>query len=141
MAPGAIARSVAKDYANTTFPSRVGCRDLSAEARNTRMATNLESRPTARTFDVEQLVDMAWRGRVRVPHFQRGLRWNWEDVKRLFDSILKGYPIGSLLLWTRRANAEVITLGALQLDAPEFDEAFWVVDGQQRLTSFSQRAA
>jgi len=40
---------------------------------------------------------MVYRGHVRVPSFQRGLRWEASDVQDLFDSIYRGYPIGSLL--------------------------------------------
>jgi hypothetical protein len=89
----------------------------------------------ARTFDLAELVDLARDGRIRVPHFQRDFRWESKDVRRLFDSIIKGYPIGSLLLWRRPADAGQIRLGALDLDVPARQDALWVVDGQQRLTS------
>jgi hypothetical protein len=97
----------------------------------------IDSRPTAITYDIEALVKMAWDGKIRIPHFQRDFRWSWEDVRKLFDSIVKGYPIGSLLLWTRLAKAETIQLGALRINAPALSDAFWVVDGQQRLTSLA----
>jgi hypothetical protein len=89
----------------------------------------------ARTFDLAELVDLARDGRIRVPHFQRDFRWESKDVRRLFDSIIKGYPIGSLLLWRRPAPEDKIRLGALTLDVPARQDALWVVDGQQRLTS------
>lgn len=90
----------------------------------------------ARTYEVDELVQHALAGRIRVPWFQRGLKWQWEDVRRLFDSIVRGYPIGSLLLWDRRADAAHIQLGAFELDAPA-GQALWVVDGQQRLISLA----
>lgn len=101
------------------------------------MATELAARPSATTYDVETLVNMAWTGQIRVPHFQRSFRWQRADVVKLFDSIMRGYPVGSLLLWLRSAPAEKIRLGALELDAPETSEALWVVDGQQRITSLA----
>jgi hypothetical protein len=101
------------------------------------MASTLDSRPSATTFDVERLVSMAWKGGIRVPHFQRDFRWGAEDVRKLFDSIVKGYPVGSLLLWTRAAPAQRLALGSLSIDAPQTSEAMWVVDGQQRLTSIA----
>jgi len=101
------------------------------------MTMALGSLPTATTMDVESLVSMAWRGGIRVPHFQRDFRWNAEDVRRLFDSIARGYPIGSLLLWVRPAAAQKLRLGALTIDAPAATEALWVVDGQQRITSLA----
>lgn len=101
------------------------------------MANQSISQPTARTFSVVDLVAEVRRGRVRIPEFQRPLRWQWEDVRRLFDSIVKGYPVGNFLLWQRRAPAAHVTLGALSFDAPEFSDGWWVVDGQQRLTSLA----
>jgi len=101
------------------------------------MAEQAITQPNARTYGVDDLVTEVLAGRVRIPDFQRPLRWGWEDVRRLFDSIVRGYPIGSLLLWARPAKAAALRLGALAIDAPPFDEALWVVDGQQRLTSLA----
>lgn len=101
------------------------------------MPSPLTSRPSAKTFDIEALVSMAWEGEVRVPHFQRDFRWALEDVRKLFDSIVRGYPIGSLLLWTRPAPAQVLQLGALTVSAAASESSVWVVDGQQRLTSIA----
>ena len=95
------------------------------------------SQPAVRTFSVVDLVAAAIEGRIRIPEFQRPLRWQWEDVRRLFDSIVKGYPIGNLLLWKRFAPAADIKLGGLRFRARKFDEGWWVVDGQQRLTSLA----
>ncbi len=97
---------------------------------------NLAVEPSARTYTLATLVALVREGRVRVPHFQRGLRWNTADAAALIDSVLRGYPIGSLLLWKRRGSAETVSLGKVRIDAPEMDEALYVVDGQQRVTSF-----
>jgi hypothetical protein len=91
----------------------------------------------AETLSIEDLVGEVLSGYVRIPDFQRSFRWQWEDVKRLLDSIVKGYPIGSLLLWARSAKEEELTIGALKIKAPKRDEARWVVDGQQRLISLA----
>lgn len=101
------------------------------------MPNQLNEAPTATTIDVEKLARQAWKGAIRVPHFQRDFRWSWEDVRRLFESIVRGYPIGSLLLWQRPGPETALQLGALHIDAPYFEQAFWVVDGQQRVTSIA----
>lgn len=101
------------------------------------MSTGPDARPNATSYDVEGLVAEAWAGRIRVPRFQRDFRWGRQDVIRLFDSILRGYPIGSLLLWVRPAPAQDLTLGTLDVSAPALETALWVVDGQQRLTSLA----
>lgn len=101
----------------------------------------LERRPEARTETVEDLVRLAREGRVRVPEFQRGLKWDAQQVIELFDSIYRGYPIGSLLLFKRRAVAARVPLGPFTIDAPEVPDAWWVVDGQQRLTALAASMA
>jgi hypothetical protein len=101
------------------------------------MAGQPITKPNAMTFTLEDIIGAVLEGRVRIPDFQRKFRWQWEDVRRLLDSIVRGYPIGSVLLWSRPARAEEVVLGALTLQAPEIDEALWVVDGQQRLTSLA----
>lgn len=101
------------------------------------MTNSSMSQPSARTYSVVNLVAAALEERIRIPQFQRPLRWQWEDVRRLFDSIIKGYPIGNLLLWKRLAPEANVNLGALHFKARQFDEGWWVVDGQQRLTSLA----
>lgn len=91
----------------------------------------------AETETVEDLVALVARGGVRVPVFQRELKWKGEDVVALFDSIYRGYPIGSILLRKGRAEAGRIQVGPLAIDAPDMEAAHWVVDGQQRLTALT----
>lgn len=76
-------------------------------------------RTVASNYTIEELLVLVGKNTVRIPHFQRGQRWGPGDVAKLFDSISKGYPIGTLLLWNR----------------PGPEEALWVVDGQQRITA------
>ena len=92
--------------------------------------------PSARTYTLADLLNLVEKGYVRVPHFQRGLRWTAPDVVALIDSVLRGFPIGSLLLWKRHGPAETIKLGDVSISAPEMEEALYVVDGQQRITAF-----
>ena len=98
---------------------------------------SLPGRADAQTFTVSRLVQWAQEGRIRVPDFQRALRWQTRDVLDFFDSIHRGLPIGSLLLWKSKAEAGPVSLGPLSVNAPAFAEAWWVVDGQQRLTSLA----
>ncbi|MEV7773013.1 DUF262 domain-containing protein [Kitasatospora sp. NPDC086791] len=101
------------------------------------MSSGLDDRPSATMFTVERLVAMARSGEIRIPHFQRDFRWQRQDVVRLFDSIVRGYPVGSLLLWRRPAPKQLIQLGSLDLEAPAVEVARWVVDGQQRIKSLA----
>lgn len=100
------------------------------------MATpRLDERPDARPLKVEDLLTDARAGRIRVPHFQRELRWHREHVLELFDSIYRGFPIGSLLLWQRAEPADRVSFGPVAFNAAQRSDALLVVDGQQRVTS------
>ncbi|WP_141324567.1 DUF262 domain-containing protein [Myxococcus sp. AB025B] len=101
------------------------------------MPSNLTRRPQATAFSIEDLMDKVQRGEVRVPSFQRPLKWTAEDVRALFDSVYRGYPIGTLLFWKHEAPAERLQYGPLRIDAPSSSQALWVVDGQQRLSSLA----
>ncbi|MEM9666920.1 MAG: DUF262 domain-containing protein, partial [Bacteroidota bacterium] len=94
-------------------------------------------RPKAGAETVQDLVARVLRGEVRIPAFQRSLKWDATDVINLYDSLYKGYPVGTLLLHRRKAPAAKLKLGPLQIEAPELAEALWVVDGQQRLVSLA----
>lgn len=82
------------------------------------MPPTLPVEPSARTYTLADLMLQVRAGRVRVPHFQRGLRWTTPDAVALIDSVLRGFPIGSLLLWKRRASAQEFELGQVQVSAP-----------------------
>ena len=81
------------------------------------------------------LVSEIKRGALRIPPFQRGFKWESSDVISLFDSMLRGFPIGNLLFWRRPAPAGTVRVGPLEITAPALDTAYWVVDGQQRVTT------
>ena len=94
----------------------------------------------ASSYAIHELIALVENGIIRIPHFQRGQRWGPGDVAKLFDSIYKGYPIGTLLLWKRPAPVTEMTLGnqrigIIRIQAPERTDALWVVDGQQRITA------
>lgn len=84
---------------------------------------------------VERVIRLAREGRLRMPSFQRPLRWEPADRRALLDSIYRGYPVGTLLLWK---NAPAASAGRpLSASAPAEvqGEQYLVVDGQQRLTT------
>lgn len=86
-------------------------------------------------FRIQELAGLVRSGQIRIPEFQRSFRWTANDVLALFDSILRGYPFGGMLLWRRDAPKGRLTIGALEIDADARSDALWVIDGQQRITS------
>ncbi|MEV5500557.1 DUF262 domain-containing protein [Nonomuraea fuscirosea] len=87
------------------------------------------------SFSIPELVVAAEVGRIRVPTFQRQFVWDAGDVRNLFDSLYRGFPVGTLLMWARPSLAELVQLGPIQFNAEERNDALWVVDGQQRVTT------
>lgn len=86
-----------------------------------------------------------------LPAIQREFVWSSEQIEKLFDSLLRGYPIGSFLFWKvqpkrisdfqfycfmghyherdHKRNEPINILGAHDITA--------VLDGQQRLTALN----
>jgi len=98
----------------------------------------LDKPPAAFSITVRKLLGKVHAGEVRVPPFQRPLRWSAADVVKLFDSILKGYPVGSLLFWKQQLPADpTLLIGNALLNVPETTEGWYIVDGQQRTTALA----
>lgn len=97
----------------------------------------LTRRPSAATVTVRELLQKVEAGEIRIPRFQRPLRWTKDQVVSLLDSVWRGYPVGSLLFWKRPAPEETIQVGGAHLKSPEVNDAWWVVDGQQRTTALA----
>lgn len=87
------------------------------------------------SFGIPELIALAGQGRLRVPTFQRTFVWDASDVRQLFDSLYRGFPIGTVLLWRRPGEAGPISFGPIEIEVDEAPDALWVVDGQQRITS------
>src|SRR5437763_208477 len=84
-------------------------------------------------FTLRHLVENIDRGDVALPELQRPFVWSNSKARELFDSMLKGFPVGFLLFWETGAP-----VGARQIGVDDKDArvARWlIVDGQQRLTS------
>lgn len=97
----------------------------------------LQTRPQILRTPIKDLLPLLRQGRFRLPAFQRPLRWGLQENLDLFDSVWRGYPVGSLLIWVREAPAGPVTFGAFTTQAPADSQAWWIVDGQQRLTALA----
>ena len=83
---------------------------------------------------VNNLLDDVINGRIGLPDLQRPFVWPDSKVRNLFDSMMKGFPIGYVMLWaspTDYNNTKSIGIGEKQFKRPDD----LVIDGQQRLTS------
>lgn len=86
---------------------------------------------------IEELVTGVKFGEIKLPKFQRPFVWKRKDVLKLMDSIYKGYPIGSILLWyTSEKLASERTIAGLEISTDkESYPTNYLLDGQQRLSS------
>jgi len=74
----------------------------------------------------------------QIPTFQRDVVWEKENVKKLWDSIYKFYPLGSILVWKtdlKLQNHREIGGHKLVNDNFNRTEYQYLLDGQQRTTS------
>jgi len=74
----------------------------------------------------------------QIPTFQREVVWEKENVKKLWDSIYKFYPLGSILVWKTDIKLQNHrTIGGHKISDGSFDrtEYQYILDGQQRTTS------
>lgn len=82
---------------------------------------------------VGTVVEEVMAGRMRLPVFQRAYVWTDDQIARLWDSLLRGYHVGNLLLWQRYDLPPTRERFAGVEVACAARESWMVVDGQQRL--------
>ena len=80
---------------------------------------------------ISQIIDKIDENQLYVPAFQREFVWKRNDVKNLFSSLIKEYPVGTILSWETNSPPELKgdtkyneMQGAVKL----------ILDGQQRIT-------
>jgi uncharacterized protein with ParB-like and HNH nuclease domain len=83
---------------------------------------------------VRQLIDDYRMGRIVIPEFQRDYVWKKSKAPRLVDSLYRGFPISSLLLWqsveeTRARRRDTRPTRASLMN--------WLIDGQQRVITLT----
>jgi uncharacterized protein with ParB-like and HNH nuclease domain len=74
----------------------------------------------------------------QIPTFQREVVWHEENVKKLWDSIYKFYPLGSILIWKTNIKLQNHrNVGGHKIADENFNrtEYKYILDGQQRTTS------
>lgn len=85
---------------------------------------------------ISTLVDMYKRRELQLPEIQRHYVWRGTRVRDLLDSLYRGYPSGSILMW--ETDEPVPTRdSAIAQDTTAFAGRKLLLDGQQRLTSLT----
>ena len=96
---------------------------------------------------IKEALDKIQKNKYLLPAIQREFVWKSEQIEKLFDSLMNGYPIGSFLFWEvtstkdykfyefiKRYNQKE-TNHNQKIPLIKNDEVIAVLDGQQRLTA------
>lgn len=99
---------------------------------------------TIRKF-IKYLNNKDEQGGFWLPNIQRPFVWKKDQIERLYDSILREYPIGTLLIWKTKSDLKRrkfidnykrgISLSNFYIPQDK-TQKMMVLDGQQRLQSF-----
>jgi hypothetical protein len=94
-----------------------------------------EPRLEHQNVKVKQLIDDYRSGRIVIPEFQRDYVWKKSKAPLLIDSLYRGFPISSLLLWqsdeetrSRRRDPRPARVSLMS----------WLIDGQQRVITLAR---
>nr|WP_315200971.1 DUF262 domain-containing protein [uncultured Flavobacterium sp.] len=96
---------------------------------------------STRVFRLLRIIKDFESGIIRVPAFQRDFEWDYAKKVQLFESILKGLPIGTIFLWRpdfidndNYRLFESDSIGGYDLPNRAIDY-YYVLDGLQRLST------
>jgi len=98
---------------------------------------------------IREAVDNVYRKKYLLPAIQRELVWDTDQIERLFDSLMRDYPIGSFLFWhVKRQRSRDYQFYEFIREYHERDskhnpkaningeeDITAIIDGQQRLTA------
>jgi len=88
------------------------------------------------TIFLEDLLNEIADGEYKIPIFQREFVWDSFQIIELFDSILKGYPIGSLLFWKTKGYETKDEIGPYIIKkVDKSSDVKYVLDGFQRIST------
>ena len=98
---------------------------------------------------IREVIDNIYRKKYVLPAIQREFVWGTDQIERLFDSLMQGYPVGSFLFWHVekehskdfqfyefiRNYHEVKNHHNPTASIDGTEDLVAILDGQQRLTS------
>ena len=99
---------------------------------------------------IKETIELVQKHEYVLPAIQREFVWKPEQIQRLFDSLMQGYPFGTFLLWRVEAENSAdykfydFVRDYHERDNPhcsplpkQLDRVTAVLDGQQRLTALN----
>jgi len=103
--------------------------------------SNLQRDIGSESLKISEVIERLRKDEFLIPTFQRYFVWQPENIRKLWDSIFRFYPIGSLLYWETDSYLHTHRkLGGFTFPHDEdtvkkFKEWKYILDGQQRATS------
>lgn len=86
---------------------------------------------------LHEVVTKIQSGTYAVPAFQRNFVWKPSQIIELFDSIINGFPIGTLILWKPIKDEEPPVKNIVTEDiSTGLIPEYYILDGRQRCTAF-----
>ncbi|MFA1541678.1 GmrSD restriction endonuclease domain-containing protein [Actinomadura monticuli] len=91
-------------------------------------------------YELASYLQWTTSGKVQLPDFQRGYKWEDERIRQLLVTILRGHPLGVVMML--KTGNDQIRFKPRPVEGvvlPTNTEPGWLLlDGQQRLTSLTQ---
>ena len=91
-------------------------------------------------YELSEYLKWTTSGKIQLPDFQRGYKWEDERIRQLLVTILRGHPLGVVML-LRSGNDQIRfkprAIEGVTLPADRTADLL-LLDGQQRLTSLTQ---
>jgi hypothetical protein len=88
-------------------------------------------------ISVKQLVAKVESGELTLPEMQRQYVWTSIKVRDLLDSLYRGYPSGTILVWETDQISNDRSLQIHDTSTTPLGTKLLLLDGQQRLTSLT----
>lgn len=91
-------------------------------------------------YELSDYLKLTTSGKIQLPDFQRGYKWEDERIRQLLVTVLRGHPLGVvMLLKTGNDQIRFKPRPVEGVSVPESVQAeTLLLDGQQRLTSLTQ---
>lgn len=91
-------------------------------------------------YELSDYLDWTTSGRIQLPDFQRGYKWEDERIRSLLVTVLRGHPLGVVMLL--KTGNDQVRFKPKPLEGTsvglEVSPELLLLDGQQRLTSLTQ---
>ncbi|MBQ3433451.1 MAG: DUF262 domain-containing protein [Selenomonadaceae bacterium] len=85
----------------------------------------------AKNIELTKLLGEIERGEIQLPDFQRSWIWSDKQIKSLLESVIRGFPINSIMLLACDADTVEFSFRKIELlESVESKPQHLILDGQ-----------